>query len=567
LTYAQLDARANALAAQLCRMGVGADVLVGLCVQRSLDMIVGMLGILKAGGAYLPIDPEYPDDRLGFMLEDANVPILLTQSFVETPPLPRRSAVLYLDTFAWDGPTVADPAVASTPDDLAYVLYTSGSTGRPKGVAIEHRSVVALVAWAREAFSAQELGSVLASTSMCFDLSVFEIFCPLAVGGQVVVAQNLFELPTLASRVEVSLINTVPSAIRELLRSDGIADCVTTVNLAGEPLAAALVDEIYRNSRVAQVYDLYGPSEDTTYSTWTLRRGDAPATIGRPIANTRVYLLDAHRQPVPKGVPGELYVAGSGLARGYLNRPQLTAKSFLPDPFATEPQARMYRTGDLARYLPDGNIEYLGRIDQQVKLRGFRIELGEIEATLVAHASVRESVVVCREDEPGDAKLAAYVVAADNAALSITELRRYLRLKLPDYMIPADYVQLESIPLTPNGKIDRLRLPRPQGERAIDAPFVAPGNETQQQIAQLCCDILKLDRVGLYDNFFDLGGHSLLVTRLLNRVRVDYGVTLSLKSVFVEPTVEALARQVDTARLLNAGGRHASDDEREEFTL
>ncbi|WP_445310211.1 amino acid adenylation domain-containing protein [Microcoleus vaginatus] len=415
LTYRDLNVKANQLAHYLRLIGVKPEVLVGICVERSFDMIVGILGILKAGGAYVPLDPTYPHERLAFMLEDSSVPVLLTQARL-VKSLPKHQArIVCLDT-DWEiieRQSEANLISEVKLDNLAYVIYTSGSTGKPKGVAIEHRNAVALLDWAKQVFNPDDLAGVLASTSICFDLSVFELFVPLSWGGKVILAENALHLPALSAALDVTLINTVPSAIAELLRMDGIPSSVRTVNLAGEPLPNKLVQQVYEHNTVQKVFNLYGPSEDTTYSTYTLvkKGGNEPPPIGRPIANTQVYILDAQKQLVPIGVPGELYIGGAGLARGYLNRPELTADRFIPNPFSNESGSRLYKTGDLARYLPDGNIEFLGRIDHQVKIRGFRIELGEIEASLQQHPDVRQAVAIAREDVPGDKRLVAYIVS------------------------------------------------------------------------------------------------------------------------------------------------------------
>ena len=415
LTYKELNQRANQLAHHLRNLGVGPEVLVGICVERSLEMVVGLLGILKAGGAYVPLDPAYPPERLVFMLEDAEVAVLLTQARLVKSLPKHQGHTVCLDTDWQIIERQSEENLISEVklDKLAYVIYTSGSTGKPKGVAIEHRNAVALLDWARQVFNPEDLAGVLASTSICFDLSVFELFVPLSRGGKVILAENALHLPTLSGALDVTLINTVPSAIAELLRMDGIPSSVRTVNLAGEPLRNKLVQQVYEHNTVQKVFNLYGPSEDTTYSTYTLvkKGGNEPPPIGRPIANTQIYILDAQLQAVPIGIPGELYIGGAGLARGYLNRPELTAERFIPNPFSDEPSSRLYKTGDLARYLSDGNIEFLGRIDQQVKIRGFRIELGEIEAVLSQHPDVRESVVMKREDASGNQFLVAYIVS------------------------------------------------------------------------------------------------------------------------------------------------------------
>lgn len=424
LTYRELNAKANQLAHYLQTLGVGPEVLVGICVNRSLEMLIGLLGIIKAGGAYVPLDPAYPQDRLEFMFQDAQISALLTEEKL-LAELPTSAAnCICLDR---DWPTIAsynqdNPTNQSSPANLVYLLYTSGSTGRPKGVAIEHHSPIAFIDWARSVFSPQQLAGVLASTSICFDLSVFEIFVPLSCGGKVIVAENALHLPSLPALKAVTLVNTVPSAIAELVRI-GIPANVKTVNLAGEPLSQTLAQRLYETGSIEQLFNLYGPSEDTTYSTFTLVEKGAkqPPSIGRPIANTQTYILDSHLQPVPIGVAGELHLGGAGLAREYLNRPELTAEKFIANPFSNQSGDRLYKTGDLARYLPDGNIEYLGRIDNQVKVRGFRIELGEIESVLAQYPAVQENAVVAREDVPGEKALVAYVVPGDLSAIADPE--------------------------------------------------------------------------------------------------------------------------------------------------
>jgi amino acid adenylation domain-containing protein len=413
LSYRELNERANRLAHHLQRMGVGPDVLVGICMERTAEMVVAILAVVKAGGAYVPLDPAYPPDRLKFILEDASIHVLLTQTQLRKD-LPAHGAVmLCLDELDLARESRENPAARVKAHHLAYVIFTSGSTGRPKGVAIEHRSVIAFCEWARTVFSPEELNGVLFSTSICFDISVLELFVTLSWGGKIILAESALHLPSLPAAKEVVFINTVPSAIAELVRNAAIPPHVRIIGLGGEPLSSALVDELYTGSMVQKVYDLYGPTEDTVYSTYTLRQKGGLYTIGRPIANTQAYLFDAQLRPVPIGVPGELHLGGEGLARGYLNRPDLTAEKFIPDPFSKQPGGRLYKTGDLARYLPDGNIVCLGRIDHQVKIRGFRIELGEIEAALRAHPGVKDVVVAAREDEEGDKRLAAYIVASD----------------------------------------------------------------------------------------------------------------------------------------------------------
>ena len=426
VTYQELNRQANQLANYLRTLGVGPDILVGINIKRSLEMVVGILGVLKAGGAYVPLDPSYPEERLAFILQDTKAPVLLTQEHLieGLPDVAHHATVVCVDR-DWHliaQATDENPVSGVTPHNLAYVIYTSGSTGKPKGVAIEHRSPVTLIDWALDFFPDTPARAAktsrlpglfkgtLFSTSICFDLSVFELFVPLSCGGKVILAENALHLSTLPAANEVTLINTVPSAIAALLRANSIPPSVETVILAGEPLKTSLVEQIYQQKKIKQVFDLYGPSEDTTYSTHALRRPNGRATIGRPIANTQIYLLDSYLQPVPLGVPGQIYIGGDGLARGYLNRPELTAERFIPNPFGDAPGTRLYNTGDLARYRPDGKLEFLGRIDDQVKIRGYRIELGEIEAVLSQHPAVRENVVVVNDAPSGGKRLLGYVV-------------------------------------------------------------------------------------------------------------------------------------------------------------
>jgi amino acid adenylation domain-containing protein len=545
LSYEQLNRRANQVAHHLLKRGAAPEMLIGIYVERSVDMVVGLLGILKTGAAYVPLDPAYPKDRIACIMEDAHLGLLLTQQrLVESLP-PHSAQVILLDgdASALTGESEQNPACTAVAENLAYVLFTSGSTGRPKGVALEHRSVSTFVQWAQTVFSADELAGTLLSTSICFDLSVFELFVPLSAGGKVIVAQNALYLPTLSAAKEVTLINTVPSAIAELLRMKGIPDSVSTINLAGEALPSPLVWELYEKTRVQKVYNLYGPTEDTTYSTYTLVRNGAEVTIGRPLANTQAYILDRQRQPVPLGVPGELYLAGEGLARGYFGRPELTAERFVPNPFSDQPAARMYRTGDLCRYLPDGNIQYIGRIDNQVKLRGFRIELGEIESALFKHPGVEKALVVVREDVPGDKHLVAYLICKPGNSPANPEWRSYLKQTLPDYMIPSDFVGLDQFPLTPNGKIDRRALPPP--EFTAETHTVAPArDELEAMLVSIWKRVLGVPSVGITDNFFELGGHSLLAVRLMSEIKAVTGRDIPLASLFQGATVEFLAELI-----------------------
>jgi amino acid adenylation domain-containing protein len=565
LTYAALNARANRIARRLRDMGVRHGDLVGVCLERTPDLVAAVLGILKTGGAYVPLDPQYPADRVAFIAGDAKLGVIVAQGSVRSVLPPSAAAVLLLDA---DGAELASEVEENlephgAPDDLAYVIYTSGSTGRPKGVAIEHRSAVALLSWAHTVYGPEELAGVLASTSICFDLSVFELFVPLTGGGAVVLVHDALAFPAAPAAEEVTLVNTVPSAMEGLLGSgEGLPPGVQTVNLAGEKLTVELVREIYARTKVRRVYDLYGPSEDTTYSTYALRTADGPYTIGRPIANTRAYVLDGRGQPVPVGAIGELYLGGVGLARGYLNRPRLTAERFVPNPFGPV-GSRLYRTGDLARYLPDGSLEFLGRMDHQVKLRGFRIELGEVETVLREHPTVETAVALVREDQPGDRRLVAYVVPAAGAAVSDGEVLEHLHRRVPQYMVPQHLIVLGELPLTPNGKLDRRALPAPDADGADrrDA-LVEPATPLERDLAAIWRELLRVSRVGRDDDFFAIGGHSLTATRLVARVSERMSVRMPLRIVFEHPTLRGLARWLE-AQAAPVG----ADRDREEVEL
>ena len=543
-SYRELNQRANRLAHKLRELGVGPEALVGIAMQRRLEMLVALLATLKAGGAYVPLDPEYPQERQAYMLEDSQARLLLTQrALLAQLPQGGTAQVLAVDDLALEAYSQDDPRHLAGPQNLAYCIYTSGSTGKPKGVLIEHRNAAALVGWARSVYSREDLQGVLASTSICFDLSVWEFFVTLACGGFVVLADNALALPELPARQRVRLVNTVPSAIRMLCEAGQIPDSVRIVNLAGEPLAQAVVESLYGLGHIERVYDLYGPSEDTTYSTYTLRTPGGSANIGRPLANSGVHLIDASGEPAGVGKGGELCMVGAGLARGYLNRPALTAEKFLPDPFAAQGGGRLYRTGDLARYRPDGVIEYLGRIDHQVKIRGFRIELGEIEARLLEQDAVREAVVLAQEGANGK-QLVGYVVpAAGVAAGDPRELREALRTalktNLPDYMVPAQLLFLEALPLTPNGKLDRKALPQPDANE-LQQDYVAPRSELERQLAAIWQEVLKRPQVGATDNFFELGGDSIVSLQVVSRAR-QAGIQFTPKDLFQHQTVQGLA--------------------------
>jgi len=546
LSYRELNRRADQLARYLGQFEVGPERLVGICAERNLEMIIAIFGTLKAGGAYVGLDPAYPRERLAFMLADAKIKVLLTHQN-QLDRLPATGVVLCLDR---DWPAIVESSAeqmvnAVEKDNLAYLIYTSGSTGKPKGVSITHRNAVALIHWAAGLFNGEQLAGTLASTSICFDLSAFELFVPLTQGGAVILVENLLDLPTSPAAPEVTLLNTVPSAITELLMT-GIPASVQTVNLAGEPLPNSLVQQIYLESNATQVWNLYGPSEDTTYSSYALIQPgvEVEPPIGRPINNTQIYILDRHLQSTAVGVIGELYITGDGLARGYLERPELTALRFIPNPFSRLPGTRMYVTGDRGCYRSEGNIEYCGRSDHQIKIRGFRIEVGEIEAELRCDAQVRDCAVVPNESDR--ARLIAYIVPEEGEEIELSRLRRMLGGRMPNYMIPSDFVVLGELPLTPNGKVDRRTLSSMGQIRSNpETCFVAPRTSTESVIAAIWEEVLDVPQVGVHDNFFDLGGHSLIATRIMARIESIFQVKLALRRMFETPTVSELSFLVD----------------------
>jgi amino acid adenylation domain-containing protein/FkbM family methyltransferase len=549
VTYRELDRRANQLANFLIAAGIRAEARVGICTERNTDMLVAILGVLKSGAAYVPFDPAYPEERIRFMLQDSGIEILLSQANLQ-PRLPKHdSRQIFLDS-EWNAMAEhsdESPQVRTSPAHAAYVIYTSGSTGLPKGTAIEHHSAATFIHWAREEFRAEELAGVLASTSICFDLSVFEILVPLCCGGAVILAENALELVQIAEAGDVRLINTVPSAMAELLRLKAIPEGVLTINLAGEALKRSLVQAIYQQTRVQSIRNLYGPTEDTTYSTCALLERDdtSVVSIGRPIANTQAYVLDQDLQPIPFGFYGELYLGGDGLARGYLSRPEMTALRFLPDPFSGRSGDRLYRTGDRVRWLPSGELEFTGRFDDQIKIRGYRIEPGEVANLLASESGVREAIVTVGTGPNHDKRIVAYVVPAD-VRVSPAGLRKSLQTKLPEYMLPSVIVLLEKLPLNANGKVDRKALPPPEDAVfSTEMEHVPPRTNLESRLCTMCAEILGLPRFGIDQNFFENGGHSLLATRAISQVRSALGVEVPLRLLFDCPTIAAFAPRVE----------------------
>lgn len=558
LTYRELNNRANQLAHYLQKLGVKPEVLVGICVKRSLDMVVGLLGILKAGGAYVPLDPAYPQDRLGFMLSDSQVKVLLTQEKLVVGLPEHQAHIVCLDVCLDTDESLIvagseeNPTCEVTAENLAYIIYTSGSTGIPKGVQINHRNLVHSTV-ARMSYYHKHVTSFLLLSSFAFDSSVAGIFWTMCQGGTLYLPQEgeereISKLIELISRYRVSHLLCLPSLYSLLLEQAqlGQLDSLSTVIVAGEPCPKKLVQRHLNLCSTTSLFNEYGPTEGTVWSSVYNCCSLEPRTqipIGRPIANTQIYLLDSHLQPTPVGFPGQVYISGDGLARGYLNLPLLTAEKFIPNPYSDEPGSRLYKTGDLACYLSDGNIEFLGRIDNQVKIRGFRIELGEIEAVLTQHPAIQASVVLVHEDELDFKRLVAYVVFQPEQVLTVTEMRRFLESKLPNYMIPTTFVMLETLPLLPNGKVDKQSLAAPEILRPeLEVAYVKPQTELEQIIATVWQEVLHLEKAGVNDNFFDLGGHSLLIVQVNSKLQEVFKRNLSVVEIFQNPTIKSLAQ-------------------------
>lgn len=549
LTYRELNTKANQLAHYLQKLGVKPEVLVGICVERSLEMIIALLATLKAGGGYIPLDPSFPSERLAFMLEDSQISVLLTQQHL-LKTLPPHAQAICLDS---DGENITtyqqnSLEVNINSSNLSYIIYTSGSTGKPKGVQITHGNVVNFLTAIQQNLQLKNTDRLLSVTTLSFDIAVLEIFLPLTTGAKLIlvsreVATNGTELLQELNNSAVTVMQATPATWRMLLDAGWEGNPQLKILCGGEALPENLASQL--NQRASIVWNLYGPTEATIWSTiHQVDKHETKVSIGRPIANTQIYILDKNLQPLPVGVSGELYIGGAGVARGYFNQPELTKEKFIPNPFNST--TLLYKTGDLARYLTNGEVEYLGRIDYQVKLRGFRIELGEIEAVLEQHPVVRQCVVMAREDVSGQ-RLVAYLVA-ENVATD--ELRQYLRRKLPEYMIPSAFVILDSLPLTPNGKVNRRGLPAPENNNSeLAITFVAPRHPVEEVLAGIWTQVLGISQVGIYDNFFELGGHSLLATQVISRIRKTFGVDTSLQRLFELPTIAELANDIQEASL------------------
>ncbi len=580
-TYRELNNESNLLAYQLQAVGVGADTLVGVCMERSLEMVVALLAILKAGGAYVPLDPTYPQERLAYMLEDAQVSVLLTQTrILDKLPDNAVKTIFCLDP-GWNAAASVypeNPRSDVQPDNLVYMIYTSGSTGKPKGVMNTHRGVCNRLYWMQQTYQLGVEDRVLQKTPFSFDVSAWEFFWPLLAGAMLVVArpgghQDPAYLASIIVEQRITTLHFVPSMLQAFLQEPQLEHCTslrrdysnfrphTPATLwlkrmlcSGEALSPELQQRFFeRFPAHVQLHNLYGPTEaaiDVTY--WECQRysdlGNVP--IGRPIANTQIYILNAALQPVPVGVPGELHIGGVGLARGYHNRPELTSEKFIRDPFSQDATARLFKSGDLARYRADGVIEFLGRIDHQVKIRGFRIELGEIEAVLSQQPAIKDVVVVANEDATGYKRLLAYLVARPQSVQpSIEELRTYLKDQLPDYMVPALFIYLDALPLAPNGKVDRNVLPAPDAARPeLAAAFVAPSTPTEEGLAQIWSSVLGIDRIGIHDNYFDLGGASIQALEIISKA-VATGMPLALEMLFEHQTIAELAAAIDAKQI------------------
>lgn len=560
LTYAELDSRSNQVAHYLRAMGVGPNVLVAICVERSPEMLVGLLGILKAGGAYVPLDPAYPAERLAYMLEDSRALVLITEGDLVTR-LPKHGAkIVYLDT-DWAAISAGPEERldnATTGADLAYVIYTSGSTGRPKGVEIPHSAVVNMLCSIRNEPGLTADDRLLAVTTISFDISVSDLFLPLSVGARIIlvsrrIASDGMQLARKLAECGATIMEATPTTWYLLLEAGWSGNSSFRIITGGETLTRELAERLL--PCCGELWNLYGPTETTVWATvQRVQTGQGAVPIGWPLANTEVYVLDEQGRKLGVDSPGEIHIGGAGLARGYLDRPELTAEKFIPHPFDSRSGARLYRTGDLGRFRADGALEHLGRIDHQVKVRGFRIELGEIEAVLERQPSVRQAIVVAREDVPGDKRLVAYIAVAMGQTPHSRTLREKLRATLPEYMIPAVFVFIDKFPMTPNGKVDRNALPMP-GSRRPQLPndYIAPRTSNEERLAAICAEVFRVDRVGLQDNFFDLGADSIKLAQVVARICEAFHIELPLHTLFESPTVGELMPAIECAHSQDRG--------------
>jgi amino acid adenylation domain-containing protein len=554
LSYAELDAQSGVLAAVLRAHGIGRDSVVGIYLQRSPGMVVAMLGILKAGAAYLPLDPALPASRVEFLLADAEVPLILTQTEFREVLSSSDVPLLMIDSLHATVAGEHDDQSSSEscgPEDLAYLIYTSGSTGNPKGTEITHKALVNLLASMLREPGLSAVDTLVAVTTLSFDIAGLEILGPLVCGAKLVLAsrEQVLDPGLLAALLQdanATVMQATPSTWRMLIEDGWMGKADLRMWCGGEALSADLADNLLVRGR--QLWNLYGPTETTIWSAaHRVKSGENPILIGRPIGNTRMYILDPDSQPVPVGVPGELYIGGDGVARGYWRRPELTESRFLPDPFDLRPGRRMYRTGDLARYRSDGRIQLIGRTDHQIKLRGHRIELGEIESVIEKHPGVLQAVVSLYGE--GSARhLVAYLRHADGVSGG-GQLRSWLQERLPEYMVPSAFVALDEIPLTPNGKVDRKRLPKPVESTRQSLPAVDPRNDIEERLVRIWSEVLGVHQVSVTDNFFDLGGHSLLLVRVHARARQELDSELAVIDLFRYPTIESLAACLERRRM------------------
>lgn len=553
ITYDELNKRSNSLARYLIKNGVKNNSLTGLCIERSIEMVVGILGILKAGSAYVPIDPSYPESRVEFMIKDSGAAFIITQKDL-IKNLPKcESEYVTVDDNGISGESSDDIETVYSLDDTAYVIYTSGSTGMPKGVMISHRSLANHMMWMINEFRIIETDSVLQKTPFSFDASVWEFYLPLMTGGRLIMAKPYGHMDTAylvdtIRKEEITILQMVPSLLRMLLNEKGIENCTSLkrVFCGGEALTIELKNKLYEKLN-PEFYNLYGPTEatiDATFFTCTKDYSELTIPIGKPVYNTQIYILDKYLNPVPAGIPGELCIGGANVAKGYLNNPEMTESKFISDIFSGKKDSILYKTGDAAKFLKDGNIEFLGRVDNQVKFRGFRIELGEIESKLNLHPSVKNSVVIVREDKPGSQRLAAYIVSKDSAEIQSQELKQFLRESLPEYMIPSVFINLEALPLTPNGKVDRLSLPVPEISKSESDSYVAPRLPAENILAEIWSKVLGIEKVSVHDNFFELGGDSIISIQIISQANQS-GIRITPKQIFQFQTIAELANVAD----------------------